>query len=49
MIHLNDTIAAEAYKDVVARLLGEDRPIRFLEAEKRLAQAFVWGLGHVID
>ena len=35
VIHLNDTIAAEAYKDVVARLLGEDRPIRFLEAEKK--------------
>lgn len=35
VIHLNDTTAAEAYKDVVARLLGEDRPIRFLEAEKK--------------
>jgi septum site-determining protein MinD len=35
VIHLNDTVAAEAYKDVVARLMGEDRPIRFLEAEKK--------------
>lgn len=30
-----DSVVAEAYKDVVARLLGEDRPIRFLDAEKK--------------
>lgn len=30
-----NSIAAEAYKDVVTRLLGEDCPIRFLEAEKK--------------
>jgi len=27
--------AAEAYKDVIARLLGENREMRFLEAEKK--------------
>ena len=30
-----NSIVAEAYKDVVTRLLGEDCPIRFLEAEKK--------------
>ena len=33
-IHLKGSDAAEAYADVVARFLGEDRPMRFLEAEK---------------
>ena len=32
-LHFIDVV--EAYKDVVARLMGEDRPIRFLEAEKK--------------
>ena len=32
-LHIVDIV--EAYKDVVARLMGEDRPIRFLEAEKK--------------
>ena len=27
--------AGQAYKDAVARFLGEDRPMRFIEAEKR--------------
>ncbi|MFV2030422.1 septum site-determining protein MinD [Neisseria sp. S1] len=35
VIHQNDAVAAEAYKDVVARLLGENREMRFLEAEKK--------------
>ncbi|MFC2506191.1 MAG: septum site-determining protein MinD [Kingella sp. (in: b-proteobacteria)] len=35
VIHQNDAIAAQAYQDVVARLLGENREIRFLEAEKK--------------
>ena len=33
-IHLKDTDVAEAYKDVVARFLGEERPMRFTDAEK---------------
>ena len=32
---LQDATAAEAYKDVIARLLGENREMRFLEAEKK--------------
>lgn len=35
VIHQQDAVAAEAYKDVVARLLGENRPMRFLDAEKK--------------
>ncbi|MBQ9619128.1 MAG: septum site-determining protein MinD [Neisseriaceae bacterium] len=34
-IYLNNTVVAEAYKDVVARLLGENRPMRFLDVEKK--------------
>ena len=30
-----NAVAAEAYKDVVARLLGEDKPIRFVDTEKK--------------
>jgi septum site-determining protein MinD len=33
-IHGKDTDVAEAYKDVVARFLGEDKPMRFVDAEK---------------
>jgi septum site-determining protein MinD len=33
-VHLKDTDIAEAYKDVVARFLGEERPMRFVDAEK---------------
>lgn len=33
-IHLNGTDVAEAYQDVVARFLGESRPMRFLDAPK---------------
>lgn len=35
VIHQNEVTAAEAYKDVVARLLGENREMRFLEVEKK--------------
>lgn len=35
VIHQADSQAAEAYKDVVARLLGENRPLRFLDVEKK--------------
>lgn len=34
VITLEDTDAGQAYMDVVARLLGEDKPLRFLEAQK---------------
>ena len=33
-IHLKGTDVAEAYEDLVARFLGEDRPLRFTEAQK---------------
>lgn len=35
VIHMRDTTAAEAYRDVVTRLLGGDCPIRFLDVEKK--------------
>ena len=34
-VHLKDTDVAQAYRDVVARFLGEERPMRFVDAEKR--------------
>ncbi|MCW7541936.1 septum site-determining protein MinD [Aquabacterium sp. A7-Y] len=33
-IHLKDSDVSEAYKDVVARFLGEDKPLRFVDAAK---------------
>lgn len=33
-IHMNTSDVSEAYKDVIARFLGEDKPMRFTEAEK---------------
>jgi len=33
-VHLQGSDVSEAYKDVVARFLGEDRPLRFIEAQK---------------
>ena len=33
-VHLTGTDVSEAYKDVVARFLGEERPMRFVDAEK---------------
>ncbi len=35
VIHADDAVAAQAYKDVVSRLLGENREMRFLDAEKK--------------
>jgi len=33
-IHLPGTDVSEAYKDVIDRFLGQDKPLRFIEAEK---------------
>ncbi|EGJ11449.1 MULTISPECIES: septum site-determining protein MinD [Rubrivivax] len=33
-IHLKDTDVAQAYQDVVARFLGEERPMRFVDYQK---------------
>ncbi|HSI52252.1 MAG TPA: septum site-determining protein MinD [Ideonella sp.] len=33
-VHLKGTDVAEAYQDVVARFLGEDKPMRFVDAAK---------------
>ncbi len=33
-VHIEGTDVSEAYKDVVARFLGEDRPLRFVDAVK---------------
>ena len=33
-IHMNTSDVSEAYKDVIARFLGEEKPMRFIEAEK---------------
>jgi septum site-determining protein MinD len=33
-VHLKDTDVSEAYKDVVARFLGEQRPMRFVDADR---------------
>ncbi|TSE36547.1 Septum site-determining protein MinD [Tepidimonas fonticaldi] len=33
-IHLQGTDVSEAYKDVIDRFLGHDKPLRFIEAEK---------------
>ena len=33
-IHLKGTDVSEAYQDVVARFLGEDRPLRFVDPQK---------------
>jgi septum site-determining protein MinD len=34
-IHLKGTDVSEAYKDLVARFLGEERPMRFVDAQKQ--------------
>jgi septum site-determining protein MinD len=34
-IHMKGTDVSEAYKDVVARFLGEERPMRFVDATKQ--------------
>ena len=33
-MHVEGSDVSEAYKDVVARFLGEDKPIRFADYEK---------------
>jgi len=33
-VHLKDTDVSESYKDLVARFLGEDKPMRFTDAAK---------------
>lgn len=33
-IHMTGTDVSEAYKDVISRFLGEDKPLRFIDAEK---------------
>lgn len=33
-VHMKGTDVAEAYKDVVARFLGEEKPMRFVDAQK---------------
>ena len=33
-VHLKGTDVSEAYQDVVARFLGEDKPMRFIDAQK---------------
>ena len=39
-VHMKGTDVSEAYKDVVDRFLGEDKPMRFVDAaEARLPQA----------
>lgn len=34
-IHLSETDVSEAYKDAIARFMGEERPMRFVEAPKK--------------
>ncbi|MEJ7930272.1 septum site-determining protein MinD [Ramlibacter sp. AN1015] len=34
-VHLKGTDVAEAYQDIVARFLGEERPLRFVDATKQ--------------
>jgi septum site-determining protein MinD len=33
-VHMQGTDVSEAYKDVIERFLGNDRPLRFIDAEK---------------
>ena len=33
-IHMAESDVSEAYKDVIDRFLGEDKPMRFTEADK---------------
>jgi septum site-determining protein MinD len=34
-IHMQGTDVSEAYKDVIDRFLGQDKPLRFIEAQKQ--------------
>lgn len=40
---LSESRAAEAYKDVVSRLLGEDKPLRFVDEEKNFFKRIFGG------
>ncbi len=43
-VHMKGSDVSEAYKDVIDRFLGEDKPMRFVDAQKgRLPQAPVRG------
>ena len=33
-VHMTGSDVSEAYKDVIARFMGEDKPLRFTEAQK---------------
>ena len=33
-VHMAGSDVSEAYKDVIDRFLGEDKPLRFIDAEK---------------
>ncbi|HEY3047821.1 MAG TPA: septum site-determining protein MinD [Polaromonas sp.] len=33
-VHMTGSDVSEAYKDVIARFMGEDKPLRFIEAQK---------------
>jgi septum site-determining protein MinD len=33
-IHLKGTDVSEAYRDVIDRFMGEDKPLRFIDAQK---------------
>ena len=33
-VHMEGTDVSEAYKDVIDRFLGEDKPLRFIDAQK---------------
>jgi septum site-determining protein MinD len=43
IIHDQSSISGQAYEDVVARFLGEDRPMRFIESEKRSLLSRLFG------
>jgi septum site-determining protein MinD len=34
-VHIQGSDVSEAYKDVIARFLGEEKPLRFVEAPKQ--------------
>jgi len=33
-VHMEGSDVSEAYKDMIARFLGEDKPLRFIDAPK---------------
>jgi len=43
VVHDEDSDAGQAYSDAVARYLGEDRPHRFLEKQKKSFLKRVFG------